>query len=54
MSGLINLELQATDKQHLHLMQINKKLADAMQMYHFLMVSEATRTTASAGGGNQM
>lgn len=43
MGGLINSELESTDRQHLQLMQLNKKLADAMQMYHFLMVSESPR-----------
>jgi len=47
MSALINQELEATDRQHLQLMQLNKKMAVAMQMYHFLMVSEAPRSDST-------
>jgi len=43
MSPLIDLELETTDRQHLQLMQLNQKLADAMQMYHFLMMSESAK-----------
>merc|ERR1711962_69792 len=43
MSPLIDLELETTDRQHLQLMQLNQKLADAMQMHHFLMISESAK-----------
>jgi len=48
MSATINQELETTDRQHLQLMQLNGKMADAMQMYHFLMVSEVSKPDSTA------